>query len=628
MENADEQVFRLIAELLEVPVAERPRWVAQHVPDDSALRERLLAAVDDDELSSEKLAPIGFVVPAPTHFAAAPASIGRYKVLKPLGGGGMGRVFLARDPNVGREVAIKLIRDGFNNEEFRARFWREARAAGRLRHENIVTVFDVDEFEGQPFLVMEYVPGRTMSDIISRREPFSLERRLLMIEGVCAGLSCAHAAGVVHRDVKPANILVDDDGLVKILDFGVAKAVERTGEDPMTRLTAEQTLIGTVGYLAPEHLSGAPPDSRSDMFAAAVVAYELLTYSRPFGDVTAIIPKRTLTGDVTPMSSLNVDVPAAIERIVLRGLSVLPEDRFRDMATMERQFAAARVDLSAPAVSLSDETGLGGYSIRTTFIRASIALGAVGILAVLLWTSGRQTSVARVRNAGGIEPPAASSPVSAPPVTVPGTSADGREPVTAKRATAAGGRKAAETSAPGLPIIRNPPTVTEAVAPTPDNLNLSDLAPLSPGPSDSGAPSEEPSLEPSPAPVNEPAGAGAPPLLSADAESRIHQALRAFETAFQDRNTPALRSIQPTLSPNDLSVYDSRFLSSRSYTVKFSDIRVSMVPPNRAIVDCLVAREVVSDSGAPRRNKGRARIELEMEGAAWFIKRTSMPTWW
>src|SRR5215218_2596763 len=153
--------------------------------------------------------------------------IGPYEVVRPLGKGGMGSVFVARDPAIDRLVAIKLLRDGIDSPELRERFKREARSAGRLRHPNIVTIFHVGEFEARPFIVMEYIPGETLAEIIKQQSPLTIGRKIRIIEEMCRGLAYAHKAGIVHRDVKPLNILVDTEGSVKILDFGIARIGEQ-----------------------------------------------------------------------------------------------------------------------------------------------------------------------------------------------------------------------------------------------------------------------------------------------------------------------------------------------------------------------------------------------------------------
>jgi eukaryotic-like serine/threonine-protein kinase len=180
--------------------------------------------------------------------ATLPATISRYKIIKRLGEGGMGSLYLARDPDIDRLVAIKQLRDDVESDELRERFRREARSVGRLRHQNIVIVFDVGEDEGRPFIAMEYIEGQTLSGIIREKQPIPMDRKLQWIEQLCDGLAYAHRANIVHRDIKPANLMIDNDQTLKILDFGIA----RFGHAASTGMTQSGTLMGTINYTAPE----------------------------------------------------------------------------------------------------------------------------------------------------------------------------------------------------------------------------------------------------------------------------------------------------------------------------------------------------------------------------------------
>ena len=172
-----------------------------------------------------------------------PVFIDRYRVVERIGSGGMGVLYLARDPTIDRRVAIKVAH--VQDAELRQRFLREARATGRLDHRNIVTIFDVGEHGGEPFIAMEYVPGRTLAEIVRERAPLPILPRLRMLRELCDGLAYAHAQGVVHRDVKPANLMVrDDSGALTILDFGIARLADT--------LTGDGVMIGTPNYMAPE----------------------------------------------------------------------------------------------------------------------------------------------------------------------------------------------------------------------------------------------------------------------------------------------------------------------------------------------------------------------------------------
>ena len=202
-----------------------------------------------------------------------PAVIGRYQVRARLGQGGMGVVYLALDPLIDRLVAIKLLR--VNTAELRNRFLREAVIAGRLHHPNIVSIYDVGEYEEQPFIAMEYVDGETLAEVIRRRAPLALSRKVELLTDLCEGLAYAHRAGLIHRDVKPSNMVVNREGRLKILDFGIARLADSS-------VTAAGSMVGTPSYMSPEQIEGQPVDKRSDIFSVGIVCYELLVYRRAF----------------------------------------------------------------------------------------------------------------------------------------------------------------------------------------------------------------------------------------------------------------------------------------------------------------------------------------------------------
>ena len=205
-----------------------------------------------------------------------PAKIGKYDVIDVIGRGGMGVVYEATDPFLNRRVAIKMMTGGFSdNPDLLKRFFREAQSTGSLQHPNIVTVFELGDHGGNPYLVMEFLEGESLDAIISSRRQLSSLEKIQLIIGVCHGLSHAHHRGIVHRDIKPGNIMVSKEGSVKIVDFGIAhigaKSQTRTGQ-----------IMGSVNYMAPEQVNGSPVDARTDIFSTGVVLYELFTYSHPF----------------------------------------------------------------------------------------------------------------------------------------------------------------------------------------------------------------------------------------------------------------------------------------------------------------------------------------------------------
>jgi predicted Ser/Thr protein kinase len=271
-----------------------------------------------------------------------PTSIGRYEILGSIGRGGMGSLFLALDPKLDRQLAIKLLRD--DDDDLRERFAREARAAARLRHPNIVTIFDVGEHDGQPFIAMEYIQGQTLGEIVRGNVAMPLVRKLELMEALCDGLGFAHKGGIIHRDIKPANLMLDADGSLKILDFGIARASESSG------MTQAGMLIGTLNYMSPEQVSGQPVDLRSDLFAVGAVFYELLSYRQAFpGGLMAGILNKIVSGQPEPLPAIVPDIDPQIVRIVERALEKEPDRRYPDLSAMRQDIAAARTRLAAVA---------------------------------------------------------------------------------------------------------------------------------------------------------------------------------------------------------------------------------------------------------------------------------------
>jgi serine/threonine-protein kinase len=273
-----------------------------------------------------------------------PAVIGRYQVVRTIGQGGMGAVYLAKDPAIDRLVALKLMRTGFDNSQLRERFAREARAAGRLHHPNIVTIFEYGEHQGEPFIAMEYIEGQTLSNLVGRPD-VTVQQILALMDGVAAGLFYAHRAGVIHRDIKPVNLMVDSEGIVKILDFGIARAAELS----MTYAgTQPGTIIGTLNYMAPEQLAGKPVDHRADIFSVGAVFYELLAGRQAFpGELPGVLHMIMIDG---PASLVNIrpDLDPAIVAIVNRCLERNVEQRYPDLGAMRRDLAAVRQSTSVP----------------------------------------------------------------------------------------------------------------------------------------------------------------------------------------------------------------------------------------------------------------------------------------
>ena len=265
----------------------------------------------------------------------------------------MAVVYLGRDPAIDRLVAIKLLRESIDSVELRERFAREAKSAGRLRHPNIVTVFQVGVHEAAPFIIMEYIPGESLADIIRRQPPVTLTWKLRVIEDLCRGLSYAHKAGVIHRDMKPANIQIDSDGGVKILDFGIARLGEqKAGEQALTQLGM---MMGTPNYMAPEQIEPGTADHRSDVFAVGLVLYELLTYRRAFAGDSYAVLHNILHNEPEALERCCPGIDSEVVEVVNRALAKAPEARYQDLGEMRDALRRIRTRLRAASHDTSDE---------------------------------------------------------------------------------------------------------------------------------------------------------------------------------------------------------------------------------------------------------------------------------
>ena len=256
---------------------------------------------------------------------------GRYVLEAPIASGGMATVWRARDEVLARMVAVKVLRSDLADDPILAeRFHREALAAARLSHPGVVAVYDTGVDRCGPFIVMELADGRTLADIVAGRAPLEPDLAIASVLPVLAALEYAHANQVIHRDVKPANVLVDDDGRIRMTDFGIAKA---TSDD--RSLTLSGQVLGTARYLAPEQVRSEPVDARTDVYAVGVILYELLTGRAPFDAETPVGTAMARLGhDPVPPRDLRPQIERALEAVVLKALARSPSDRYRSAAEM------------------------------------------------------------------------------------------------------------------------------------------------------------------------------------------------------------------------------------------------------------------------------------------------------
>ncbi len=310
---------------------------------------------------------------------SATKRFGRYEVVGELGRGAMGVVYKARDPEIDRLVAVKTVslrgHDADAEKEFRERFRNEAKAAGRLHHPGIVSVFDVgeDEQSGDPYIVLEYVPGEALNRILARERKLPLQRALLLAEEVARALDYAHEQGVTHRDIKPGNILITEDGHAKIGDFGIAKL-------NLAHFTLPGQLLGTPAYMAPEQLTGENVDGRSDLFSLGVILYAMVTGHSPFqGDSATTVCFKVANREPVPASALDLDLPRDIDGVIARAMAKDPKQRYQRGADFADDLAELRA-LRLPGTTTS-RTNTG---IRT---RTGTAIAPVKSTPTLGWKS-------------------------------------------------------------------------------------------------------------------------------------------------------------------------------------------------------------------------------------------------
>jgi eukaryotic-like serine/threonine-protein kinase len=305
---------------------------------------------------------------------------GRYQVVRKLGAGGMANVYLAEDQELGRRVAIKILNDRHaNDDQFVERFRREAKNAAALSHPNIVSIYDRGEAEGTYYIAMEYLDGRSLKELVVSRGEAPIGLTVDYARQILSALRFAHRHGIVHRDIKPHNVLVDGDGRVKVTDFGIARA-------GTSQMTEAGSIVGTAQYLSPEQAKGGDVDPRSDLYSLGVVLYELLTGDVPFnGDTPVEIAMKHLSAVPEPPSKRRRDVPRNLDLVVMRALAKDPDDRYQSAEEMD-----ADLERVARGLAVSPET----EDMATQIIR-----GPVGPVAATA-----ATSVIAPRRGGGSPP--------------------------------------------------------------------------------------------------------------------------------------------------------------------------------------------------------------------------------
>ncbi|MBP6842920.1 MAG: serine/threonine protein kinase [Kofleriaceae bacterium] len=357
-------------------------------------------------------------------------TIGRWRLARLLGEGGMGRVYLAVQPAIGSRVAIKVLSEACARDRGLVdRFFAEARAVNLVRHEHIVSVLDLAWFDdGRPYIVMEYVAGATLGALVPRG-PLPLGSLAAVVGEVLSALAAAHAIGIVHRDLKPDNVLVTAGGHAKVLDFGIAKLAPQLqrGDSPQT---ASGALLGTPDYMAPEQVAGGVIDGRTDLYALGALLYECVTGRRPFAGGNLFEVLRAQVEALPPApASLRADLPPALDAVIMRALAKRPEDRFATAADMAAALAAATAGLppaawaplpiaAAPPSPTAPSSLAHGHTLpaapptaarrRQRGVVVAIAAGVIAVVAIAALAGGGRDERA------GAPPPGAPAPAPAP----------------------------------------------------------------------------------------------------------------------------------------------------------------------------------------------------------------------
>jgi eukaryotic-like serine/threonine-protein kinase len=316
--------------------------------------------------------------------------LGPYEILAPLGAGGMGEVYRARDPRLGREVAVKVLPSSFSSDPDRLRrFEQEARAASALNHPNIVTIYDIGSSDSTFYIAMEFVDGSSLRDLMASG-PLATKRMLGIGVQIAEGLAKAHSAGIVHRDLKPENVMVSKDGFAKLLDFGLAKLFvapteQASGMPTVIQDTQPGTVMGTVGYMSPEQASGKPVDFRSDQFSFGSILYEMATGKRAFQrDTGAETLTAIIKDEPEPVAQINPGAPAPFRWIVERCLAKDPEERYVSTADLARDLKSVRDHISetvvsggVPSVEAPRRRGLSRVALGAALLAAGLLTGVL-----------------------------------------------------------------------------------------------------------------------------------------------------------------------------------------------------------------------------------------------------------
>ncbi len=474
----------------------------------------------------------------------SPKTIGRYEILDELGHGAMGAVFRARDPAMDRTVALKTILSvalaSEQSDEYRQRFYREARAAGALTHPGIVPVFDMGEFEGMPFLVMEFVNGQTLADAMKKGERMSMDRVCEIGQQIAEALGYAHRKGVIHRDIKPANVLLTSREIYgierpRITDFGVAKLA--AGE-----IATTGQMLGTPAFMPPEQFTGAPIDGRTDLFSLGVILYWMATGEQPFpGETMTTVSYKIVHTEPVPPARLNPVIPAQFDKVILKCLAKSPADRYQTGEELALALAEVR-------------RGAAPSGMKTTIPQATFAVGDTE--ATLDATSGFKPNGAAKHIPTAVLVPAES--VKLPPQSAP-------QPASKRNGMIAGVVVLGAVAAAGGWFAVHHGTPSPAAQPV--------QQPVTTAPAPSAAPASPPAPAPEPTTSNTQSSAPAPAISKPSASTPMPAPLASAPTPVTQSHLAPVAFNPRTLDPKQnarLKIDLNHFLPAMDVTIEMN----------------------------------------------------------
>jgi eukaryotic-like serine/threonine-protein kinase len=572
-------------------------------------------------------------------------TIGKYQLVRVIGEGGMGRVYEAIDPIIGRRVAIKTISGNVvADPETRSRFFREAQAAGRLSHPNLITIHDIGDAEGTPYIVMEFLEGMDLNHKI-RQERLSYDTKLQIMIDVCEGLSFAHGHDIIHRDIKPANIFITTHGRAKILDFGLARGT-------LSDVTQTGKILGTPNYMSPEQIRGDDVDHRSDIFATGVVFYELLSGRKAFeGDSIPTTLYKVLETQPQPVHLLDDQLPATLSTVIERALTKDRLARFQTSSEMleavlqahgrttpvERSTLHTLPSAAAAAAPTREIVAPARRSGLPVAAWAIAGLAIAGIAGFALLSQRTPTTIAPAIAQPEPAPrpsepaaapvavaspaaPAPSIPAAVPPLEKP-SPVENKAPAKAivPKPPAARGKGAAPE--PGVSVPQPPAPVP---APAPEARAVAATPPPVVVPPPTPEPKAAP-IEPPPAtaaPVSPPAPAPAPAPAARTEESpvtAVQAILARYRAALESRDIGALKRIWPTLSGRQEDAIRNEFEHSRGIAVGLDGVDIRPTA-NGATVTGHRSYAVTTADGQTLRTATQMSMTLVRRDGAWTIE--------